>query len=239
MPPSTPWRSSRPAVWLAAPPPSRADSDDDTGWRASGLDSGAVGIAGLASRALKSLGPEPLTAAPGGEALPAEPDWAPWIAAISCPLRSVPAPRMPSEPASCFSSGSSMASSPDPLRLRPAVPSSTETLVTSAISVTCVLLVRALAHPQPSVRVTWAVSVLVRSSSLTDAEQVRDESWRGALSTLRPDLEGAAAELGAGTSSLDRSPFRHSQASTLHTCLVELASNWPRHHCPSTVPHAQ
>src|SRR5215203_1687115 len=236
MAPATPWRNSRPAVWLDAPSGSRADSDDSTGWCASGLDTGAAGMAGLASRALAA---EPLTAAPGAEALAAGPDCAPWMAAISCPLRSVPAPRMPSEPASCFSSGSSMASSPDPLRLRPAVPSSTETLVTSAISVTCVLLVRALAHPQPSVRVTWAVSVLVRSSSLTDAEQVRDESWRGALSTLRPDLEGAAAELGAGTSSLDRSPFRHSQASTLHTYSVESASNSPRHHSASAVPHAQ
>jgi len=36
------------------------------------------------------------------------------------------------------------------------------------------------------VLVTWAVSVLVRSSSLTDAGQVRDESWRGALSTFAP-----------------------------------------------------
>src|SRR5215204_1781146 len=107
---------------------------------------------------------------------------------------------MPSEPARCFSSGSSMASSPDPLRLRPAVPSLTATLVTSAISVTCVLLSTGIAHPQPSVLVTWAVSVLVRSSSLTDAGQVRDESWRGALSTLRPDLEGASAGPGAGIS---------------------------------------
>jgi hypothetical protein len=83
-----------------------------------GRGASALGAPGRCPRRRWRPGAPSVAAGAGGGASIAPPFCAAWIASISWPLRMRPVPLMPSPPATCWSSASTMPESPLPLRRR-------------------------------------------------------------------------------------------------------------------------
>jgi hypothetical protein len=165
-------------------------------FRASSRDSARTSSAAVVnSRGDRSTATgSPMSFEPLVDSLGGAPDCLPSMAAISCPLRMVPVPRIPSELASRFSSGRCIASSPVPLRLL--VPSPWAADVTSTISVTCFLLARVFPILSPACVSPGRICLRKVPRRWTGRTSLAARA-KGSLSTSRPDLEGAS-ELGAG-----------------------------------------